>query len=78
MTDRSRDAYRAFIFNEIELYKDSLSRTELLALGDEAAAELGMPRQPMPTEVEMIEVADRIIARRLQLPSFETWRLGVE
>ena len=78
MTDRYLDGYRAFIVNEIELYKDSLSRTELLALGDDTAAELMMLRQPTLTEAAMLEAVDRVLVRRLKLPSFETWRLWVE
>ncbi len=90
LADRSADAprrvsrpapppkqeYQEFILQRIEEYKDALSRAELLAIGDEAVRELedGVGAQYLLTEVLLLEHVDRIIQRRLRLPSFPRWR----
>jgi len=67
--------YRAYIMQRIEDHKDSLSRQELLRLGDEAARELqSASGQLLLTEVLMQETVDQYIMRRLNLPSFRKWR----
>jgi hypothetical protein len=68
--------YREYIMQRIEGYKDSLSREDLLRLGDEAASELreGCRGQLLLTEVMMQETFDQQIIRRLNLPSFRKWR----
>ena len=60
----------------IEDYKDSISREQLLKLGDEAARELqgGAADQLLLTEVLMQETVDQQIGKRLNLPSFRKWR----
>jgi hypothetical protein len=60
----------------IEDFKDSISREQLLKLGDEAAKELqgGASDQLLLTEVLMQETVDQQIGKRLNLPSFRKWR----
>lgn len=70
-----RQEYEEFLFQRIEEYKNALSRAELLEIGDEAVRELDVAAadQYLLTEVLLLEHVDRIIARRLRLPSFQRW-----
>jgi hypothetical protein len=70
-----RQEFEEFLFQRIEEYKNSLSRAELLEIGDEAVRELEVAAadQYLLTEVLLLEHVDRIIARRLRLPSFQRW-----
>lgn len=70
-----RQEYEEFLFQRIEEYKNSLSRAELLEIGDEAVRELDVAAadQYLLTEVLLLEHVDRIIARRLRLPTFQRW-----
>lgn len=71
--------YRAYLMQRIEDYKDSLSRGELMRLGDEAARDLqgGTSGQLVLTEVLMQETVDQQIIARLNLPSFRKWRAKI-
>jgi hypothetical protein len=71
-----RQEYEQFLLERIEDYKNQLSRGELLALADEAVRELevGPDEQLVLTEVLMLEHVDRLIMRRLRLPSYRRWR----
>lgn len=69
-----RHEYELYVENEIEAYKESLSRSALLKLGDEAVAALRAQPQLALTELVVWEEVDRIIARRLRLVSYTTWR----
>ncbi len=69
-----RAEYDQFIEQRIEEYKDSLPRADILAIGDEAMAELAGALQFQLTEVVLREQVDAIIRRRLKLPSFRRWR----
>ena len=69
-----RHEYELFIEHEIENYKESIPRSALLAIGDEAAAKIASEPQFALTEVLLLEEVDRIIARRLRLPKYDTWR----
>ena len=66
--------YELYIEQEIENYKESVPRTVLLGIGDEAVAALAKQAQFTLTELIVWEEVDRIIARRLRLPSAPTWR----
>lgn len=66
--------YELFVEREIEEYKDTISRTALLAIGDEAVAALRAQAQTTLTEMVLWEEVDRIISRRIRLPSYRTWR----
>ncbi len=71
-----KQEYQEFILQRIEEYKNTLAREELLEIGDEAVRELeaSAAEQYLLTEVLLLEHVDRIIARRLRLPSFPRWR----
>ena len=71
-----KQEYQEFILQRIEEYKNALPRQELLQIGDEAVRELqaNAQAQYLLTEVLLLEHVDRIIARRLRLPSFPRWR----
>jgi hypothetical protein len=71
-----RQEYEEFILQRIEEYKDQVSRHELLLIADEAVRELeiGSEEQLVLTEVLVLEHVDRLIMRRLKLPSFRRWR----
>jgi hypothetical protein len=66
--------YELYVEHEIEEYKDSVPRSALLAIGDEAVAALRDQAQTTLTELVLWEEVDRIIARRLRIPSYSTWR----
>ncbi len=71
-----KQEYQEFILQRLEEFKNTLPRAELLRIGDEAVRELQANAQDqyLLTEVLLLEHVDRIIARRLRLPSFPRWR----
>jgi hypothetical protein len=69
-----RHEYELYIEQEIENYKESIPRSAILAIGDEAAAKLASAQQFVLTELLLLEEVDRIIAKRLRLPKYDTWR----
>ena len=69
-----RHEYGHYLENEIEAYKDSLPRMALLALGDEAANGLRTRPNTALTDIVLCDEVNRLIARRLKLPSYRTWR----
>jgi hypothetical protein len=71
-----KQEYQEFLLQRLEEYKNALPREELLQIGDEAVRELqaNTQEQYLLTEVLLLEHVDRIIARRLRLPSFSRWR----
>jgi hypothetical protein len=69
-----RHEYELYVEQEIENYKESIPRSAILAIGDEAAAKLASEAQFVLTELLLLEEVDRIIFRRLRLPKYETWR----
>ena len=66
--------YELFLEEEIENYKESIPRHALLSIGDEAVAALSDDPQLALTEILLAQEVDRIIFRRLRLPSYQTWR----
>jgi hypothetical protein len=66
--------YQAYIQFEIEEYKNSISRAALLRLADEAARTLAAEQQTAFTELLLGEEVDRLIAKRLKLPSLRLFR----
>ena len=69
-----KQEYQEFLLQRIEEYKNTLPREELLRIGDEAVRELESgAEQYLLTEVLLLEHVDRIITRRLKLPSFRRW-----
>ncbi|MCH7489792.1 MAG: hypothetical protein IID05_03765 [Gemmatimonadetes bacterium] len=75
-TQSLRQEYEQFILQRIEEYKDQLSRAQVLGLGDEAVRDLevGPEGQLVLTEILMLDHVDRIIKKRLRLPTFRRWR----
>ena len=71
-----KQEYQEFIFQRLEEFKNTVPRAELLKIGDDAARELqaSSQEQYLLTEVLLLEQVDRLIARRLRLPSFPRWR----
>ena len=71
-----KQEYEEFLLQRIEEFKDQLTRDQLLAIADEAVRELemGSEDQLVLTEVLVLEHVDRLITRRLNLPSYRRWR----
>jgi hypothetical protein len=74
LTRSLRHEYELFVEQEIENYKESVPRSVLLSIGDEAVAALSAAPQFALTELLLCEEVDRIIVRRLRLPAYESWR----
>jgi hypothetical protein len=66
--------YDLFVENEIDAYKDSISRTTLLKIGDEAVAALQSQTQFAMSELLLCDEVDRIIRKRIRVPTYATWR----
>ena len=66
--------YDLYVENEIEAYKESISRSTLLKIGDEAVAALQSAMQISMNELLLVVEVDKIIRKRLRLPSYATWR----
>ena len=66
--------YDLYLENEIEDYKEKISRTTLLKIGDEAVASLRSGAQIVMDELLLVHEVDKIIRKRLGLPSYATWR----
>jgi tellurite resistance protein TehB len=66
--------YELFVEQEIENYKESVPRGVLLGIGDDAVAGLASAPQFALTELLLCQEVDRLIFKRLRLPSYDTWR----
>lgn len=66
--------YEIFVEQEIENYKDSIPRSALLRIGDEAVANLHDAEQFAFDEILIWDEVDRIIRLRLRIPSYASWR----
>lgn len=66
--------YEIFVEQEIEIYKDSIPRSAILRIGDEAVANLRAAEQFAFDELLIWDEVDRIIRLRLRIPSYATWR----
>lgn len=66
--------YALYLEREIENYKESVPRSVLLTIGDDAVRALAEQQQFALTELLLCDEVDKIIARRLRLPKYETWR----
>jgi hypothetical protein len=74
-----KQRYDEYVLQRIEDYKESISRGELLKLGNDAfnelqAAEEAEEGQYFLTEVLIQESVDRLIRKRLGLPTYSRWR----
>ena len=74
LSESDRQQYAKFIDEEIENYKESLPRSALMSIGQEAVDLLLAEAQLTLTELLLCERVDKIIMKRLRLPSFKTWR----
>jgi hypothetical protein len=70
-----KQQYHEYILQRIEAYKNSLSRPELLDLGNEAVAEMEAAQgdQFLLTEVLLTDWVDRLIHKRLSLQPYARW-----
>lgn len=70
-----RQAYLEWVEEQVENYKESVPRAELLQLADEAIEELRVSRrgQYQLTELLLCSAVDRKIARLLRLPGYRSW-----
>jgi hypothetical protein len=66
--------YELYVENEIENYKESVSRSAILKIGDEAAASLRAGEQFAMDELLLWAEVDRIIRKRIRIPAYITWR----
>src|SRR3982074_3928625 len=66
--------YELYVENEIENYKESVARSPILKIGDEAAASLRAGEQFALDELLLWAEVDRIIRKRLRIPAYDTWR----
>ena len=66
--------YELYVEYEIENYKESVSRSAILKIGDEAAASLRAGEQFAMDEILLWAEVDRIIRKRLRIPAYGTWR----
>jgi len=66
--------YELFVEREIEDYKESVPRSVLLSIGDDAVNALAGEQQFALTELLLCDEVDKIIFKRLRLPSYATWR----
>src|SRR5438270_1157841 len=66
--------YELYLEREIENYKESVPRSVLLTIGDDAVRALAAQQQFALTELLLCDEVDKIIFKRLRLPGYETWR----
>lgn len=66
--------YDLYVENEIDAYKESISRTALLKIGDEAVAALRSEPQFAMNELLLVAEVDKIIRKRKRIPTYATWR----
>lgn len=71
-----RRAYQDWVEEQVEDFKDSIPRSELLLLADDVVRELRMTHggQYQLTELLLCNAIDRYIFRRLKLPGYRLWR----
>lgn len=71
-----KQQYQEYVMQRIENFKNSMTRDELLRLGDEAVQEMHAAEEAqfVLTEIMMLESVDRLIMRRLSLRSYRRWR----
>ena len=75
-TASPQQLYQEFLVHRIEAYKNSITRQELMAIAGEALADQSASTegQLLLTEVMMLDCVDRLIRKRLRLPTFKTWK----
>jgi hypothetical protein len=73
-----RQVYLQWVEEQIEEYKDSVSRSDLLRLADEVCEELRVTQrgQYQLTEMLLWAAVDRKIFKLLKLPGYRSWSSG--
>lgn len=66
--------YELYVEREIEDYKDSIPRSAILSIGDEAVSRLRAQEQVAFDELVLWDEVDRIITSRLRIPTYATWK----
>jgi hypothetical protein len=66
--------YELYVEREIEDYKDSIPRSAILSIGDEAVARLRAQEQTAFDELVLWDEVDRIITSRLRIPTYSAWK----
>ena len=74
LTRSLKHEYELFVEQEIENYKESVPRSVLLGIGDDAVASLTAAPQFALTELLLCDEVDKIIFKRLRFPAYDTWR----
>lgn len=71
-----RGAYLDWVEEQIENFKESIPRADLLALAEDVVNNLRVDQegQYQLTEILLCTAVDRKIFRLLKLPSYQTWR----
>jgi len=71
----TRQLYQEWVEDQIESYKDGISRSELLQLAEEAVDEIRINRrgQYQLTEVLLCAAVDRKIFELMNLPAYSVW-----
>lgn len=69
-----RAEYQLYVEREVEDYKNSVSTAFLHSIATDAARTLDEGAQLGMREVMLADEVDKIITRRLRIPSYETWR----
>ncbi len=70
-----RRAYREWVEDQVEEFKDSIPRSQLLAIADVVVEQLRMTRggQYQLTELVLCDAIDRYLVRELKLPGYRAW-----
>jgi hypothetical protein len=68
-----KQEYDDYVEREIEDYKDRVSRSALLKIADEAVVCLHDQEQVTLNELVLLHEVDRIITKRLRIPTYSSW-----
>jgi hypothetical protein len=70
-----RRAYLEWVEEQVEAYKEAVSRSDLMRLADEVIEELRVNQdgQYQLTELLLCTAVDRKIFRMLKLPGYRSW-----
>ncbi len=66
--------YATYVDLEIERYKDSIPRSSLLKLADDAVASMSAGAQLELSELVLCDAVNELIMRRLKIPPYDRWR----
>jgi hypothetical protein len=66
--------YATYVDREIEHYKDSVARSALMKLADDAVASMDASDQLELSELVLVDAVNELIMRRLKIPPYDRWR----